>query len=74
MQAGARQRVEGLAQGFVEDAPHLHRAQRDRAALLLDVAQLLAEEAEAAILLAERYNGSLSISSTALRTSSRREA
>jgi hypothetical protein len=55
VQTDAGQRIEGLAQRIVEDALHIHGAQSNGAALLLDVAQRLAEEDQVAILLAQRH-------------------
>ena len=55
MEADARQRIEGLAQRIVENALHIHGAQCNGTALLLDIPQLLAEEHEIAILFAERH-------------------
>jgi hypothetical protein len=55
VEADAGQRIEGFAQRIVEDALHIHGAQGNGAALLLDVAQLLAEEDEVAVLLAQRH-------------------
>ena len=55
MKIDPRQRIENLAQGVVEDAPDVHRTQRQCATLLLDVAKLLAQENEVAVLLAERH-------------------
>jgi len=55
MEADTGQRIEGFAQRIVEDAPYVHRAQRDGAALLFDISQFLTEEHEAAILFAQRH-------------------
>ncbi len=55
VQTDARQRVERLAQGIVEDALHIHGTQCNGTALLFDVTQLLAEKDEVAVLLTERH-------------------
>jgi hypothetical protein len=55
VEADAGQRIEGLAQRIVEDALHVHGAQCNGTALLLDIPQLLAEEDQAAVLLSERH-------------------
>ncbi|MEF8698486.1 MAG: hypothetical protein V5B33_04005 [Candidatus Accumulibacter sp. UW20] len=54
LQTDTRQGVESLTQGVVENPFHIDCAQGNGAALLLDIAQSLAEEDETAILLAER--------------------
>ena len=51
------QRVEHLAQGLAEDAPQVRGAQRQLGAFLLDVVQLLAEEAKVPSFFAERHDG-----------------
>jgi len=55
VQTGGWQRAPQLAQRFVLDAPRLDAAQRQLGPLLVDVVDLLAEEAEIALLLAEGH-------------------